>query len=498
MNDEKEILNDNTEEEVDLLEVMQEMDAAELLSDETLNAVFDIEDTITKVRVLQMVKKRAKELGCDKEAAELIKAYREEEKKLSEQYNRPKPKIPVELDEHGRIKNTIGNYESIIKNDPHFKGLRFNLLSNMPEIVENGVVRQWEDSDTSEMRKYIEDYYKIHNPSKCNDAFNCICRQRAYHPIKEIINKIEWDGVSRIENFLTDILQCENTPYTKEASRLIFAGGIHRAYNAGCKFESVIILVGTAQGEGKSSIIRWLAIDDKFYTDLATIDGNKGVEGISGKWICELSELKALKNSDADSIKAFISRTSDYLRKAYREHEKDYPRQCIFIGTVNNEQFLTDKTGNRRFFPVKVNSDGYDLGENEKSIREYIKQCWAEAKTLYDKKELQPFPKRELIEQIRSEQEAAVEDDYRIDLIREYLADKDTTCVLDLWYNALNESIYTQPKSKDSRDIGLIMQGFKEWERPQKPIYIPSLKKQLRGWRRKKRLAPEAYDDLEF
>lgn len=470
----------------------------ELLSDELLNSIFDTSDEVTKARLIVAVQNKAKELKCSRQANTLIKAYKAEEKKITAQYNHFNSDIGLKYDEDGKPLNTIANFEAIIKNDEHFKGICFNLLSNMPEIEESGKLRQWEDTDSSEMRKYIEENYKIHNPSKCNDAFNCVCRERAYHPIKEIINNIEWDGVNRVERFLIDILNCDDTPYTREASRLIFAGGIHRTYNAGCKFESVIILIGTTQGEGKSNVIKWLAIDDKYYTDLATIEGNKGVEGISGKWICELSELKALKNSDADSIKAFISRTSDYLRKAYRENEKDYPRQCIFIGTVNNEQFLTDKTGNRRFFPVKVHSNGYDIGENEISIRDYIKQCWAEAKVLYDKNSLQPFPKRELIEQIKAEQDSAVEDDYRIDLIKEYISDKDTTCVLDLWYNALNESVFSQPKTRDSREIGLIMQGFEEWEHPQKPIYIKALAKRQRGWRRKKRIAPENFGDLDF
>ena len=480
-------------------EVIKSIGTADvLLSEDVLSSIFDTEDEITKARLIDALQERAKILKCTKRAITLIKAYKAEEKKLTSQYRQFASDIGLKYDEGGKPLNTIGNYESIIKNDPHFKGIRFNLLSNMPEIEEGGRIRQWEDADNSEMRKYIEDKYKIHNPSKCNDAFNCVCRERAYHPIKKIIDSIEWDGISRVEKFLCEILNCDDTPYTREASRLIFAGGIHRAYNPGCKFESVIILIGTTQGEGKSNVIKWLAIDDKYYTDLATIEGNKGVEGINGKWICELSELKALKNSDADSIKAFISRTSDYLRKAYKENEKDYPRQCVFIGTVNNEQFLTDRTGNRRFFPVKVHSNGYDIGAKETNIREYIKQCWAEAKRLYDNKELQPFPKRELIEQITTEQANAVEDDYRVDLISGYLIDKNKTCVLDLWYNALHENEFTKPKQRDSREIGLIMQGFKEWEKGKFRMFPYGNGDKIRGWKRKGTETDDDYGDLDF
>lgn len=478
-------MNEEKQQNTELLDRISDMEADELLSDETLNAVFDIEDNIEKIRKIQAIKKRAKELSCDREAAELIKAYTAEEKKIAEQYDRPKTKIPVELDEHGKIKNTIGNYESIIKNDPHFKGIRFNLLSNMPEIEENGKIRQWEDTDDAEARRYIESYYKIHSTAKYSDAMSVVFRSKAYHPIRQIVDTLIWDGKPRIEKFLTFALLAEDTPYTREVSRLIFAGGIHRAYNPGCKFEVVPVLMGK-QGEGKSTAVRWLAFDDRFYTDIPTIDGKDGVESITGKWICELGELLALRrNKDTEAIKAFISRQTDHLRRAFERHALDNPRQCIFIGTTNSEQFLTDKTGNRRFFPVKVYSNGYEFFNREEEIKAYIKQCWAEAKVLYDKRQLPPYPDYSLINEIRAAQAAAVEDDYRVEMISSYLSDKDKTCVLDLWYNALKENEFTKPTSKDSREIGAIMQTFDEWERKTFRMYPYNNGGVVRGWKRK-------------
>ena len=145
----------------------------------------------------------------------------------------------------------------------------------------------------------------------------------------------------------------------------------------------------------------------------------------------------------------------------------DHPRQCVFIGTTNKEQFLTDKTGNRRFYPIKVNQSGYDLFDHEDEIKEYIRQCWAEAKALYDKGEIPPFADRRLIADIRQMQDEATEDDYRVGLIQSYLDGKFETCVLDLWKNAMGNE-FSKPSKKDSQEIGMIMQSIPGWVRQEK------------------------------
>lgn len=295
-------------------------------------------------------------------------------------------------------------------------------------------------------------------------------KTREYNPVIEEIESIQWDGVERIETLLIKWLKCDDTPYTREVSRLIFSGGINRLYNPGCKFDDVPVLVGTRQGEGKSTFIRWLALRDEWFTDnLVEIEGTKGIEALEGIWICEIAEMMATtKAKEVESVKAYITRQNDRYRRPFDKRVTDHPRQCLFIGTTNKAQFLTDKTGNRRWYPVICRQSGYELFNNKEPIQSDIRQCWAEAKVKYDRGEMLPYANQSIIELIRSEQNAAVEDDYRVGLIQDYIDERTEVCALELWRKALKNEF--QPMSKrDSMDIGLIMQSMTGWAKEKTP-----------------------------
>jgi len=197
-------------------------------------------------------------------------------------------------------------------------------------------------------------------------------------------------------------------------------------------------------------------------------EGQRGIEAIEGAWICEVSELLALtKTKEQEAIKAYLTRVNDSYRRPFDRRVTEHLRQCIFIGTTNKEQFLTDKTGNRRFYPVVCNQTGYELFDGEEECRADILQCWAEAKYLYNKGELQSYASRELLNDIREAQSEATEDDYRIGMIREYLAGKninDHVCVIEIWQKALREE-FSKPSRKDSNEISLIMNNIDGWEK---------------------------------
>lgn len=444
-----------------------------LLGNETIYSIFDIEDELERARIIALMSARAKELKLEREFRDVIKAFSNAEKKLAKEYTRMQAqtsgKLPLKIDGQDKPANTIENFLIILRNDPIFSGLKFNLLTYAPELEERGITRRWLDADDSEARRYIEKEYDIHNQNKLDDALRIIFREREYHPVKDIIEKVKWDGVERIPTFLIKWLKCENTNYSREVSRLIFSGGINRLYNNGCKFDDVAILIGTKQGEGKSTFVRWLAMRDEFFSEVTEIEGQKGMEALEGAWICEIAELLALtKTKEQEAVKSYITRQNDRYRRPFDKRVTDHKRQCVFIGTTNKEQFLTDKTGNRRFYPIKVNQSGYELFDSEDEIKAEILQCWAEAKVKYDKGKMLPYADRSLIKEIRKHQDNAVEDDYREGMILQYLDDKKEVCIAELWKRALGNE-YTKPSKKDSNEIALILQATGKWQRVQVP-----------------------------
>lgn len=395
-------------------------------------------------------------------AAEVAKKREAERKRNLGAYERVREAVTegadLEFDEKGRLVNSPSNFVEILENDERFKGIRYNLLDNAIYWNE----RKFTDLDDAVLRTAIQKDYGIHNREMLIDARDIVSHARQFHPVREMIESIEWDGQSRIYTLLGKWLGCTDTEYTREVSRLIFAGGIHRIYNAGCKFDDVPVLVGK-QGCGKSTFVRWLAMQDEFFAEVTNLDDQKGVEAINGKWICELGELLAMARAkEQEAIKSYLTRSVDHYRKPYERFVTDTPRQCIFLGTTNNFQFIGDLTGGRRFYPVEVLSTGYDLFDHKEEIMHDIAQCWAEAKALYDEGVLEPFANQALIPQIREKQENAQEDSWEEGKIRAYLAklpEGSEICVLQCWDRALggdSENGRT-PKHSQSVMIGKIL-----------------------------------------
>lgn len=375
-----------------------------------------------------------------------------------------------------QVKPTIDNFYRLIEN--HYgSNLRLNVMTGKPEYWDHRkkLWCEWTDAEESRMRAYFERQYSMYSQVKMTDAMLIYWNSHKVNPLTDLLESLVWDGKPRVENFLHEVMKADDNEYTRECSRLIFAGGIHRAYRPGCKFDDMIVLIGT-QAAGKSTIVRWLNMEDQFFREIKTISGKEGIEAIRGVWIGEVGELMAMTRvKEAEAVKAYITSQEDSYRPPYQKNVQTIPRRCVFIGTTNNPQFLTDKTGNRRFYPVKVWSFAYKLYDNEKAIREYIRQCWAEAVHLYKEDKLQPFAKAEVLEQIRAAQEAAMEDDWRIGAIEQYLNDSKpqqgaTVSVIELWHRALGEPEESKPTRKDSIEITQIISNVPGWIQCPKPI----------------------------
>ena len=352
------------------------------------------------------------------------------------------------------------------------KVLRFNILTGRQEYFDRQeqVWQEWTDVNDAQLRLWFQSNYGLYHEKMLRDALQIHFEVHSVNPLTDLLDSLVWDGKSRITCFLHDILGCDDTAYYREVSRLIFAGGIHRAYRPGCKFDDMIVLVGE-QGGGKSTIVRWLNMDDSFFREIKVITGKESCEILRGVWIAEVAELMAMTRvKESEAVKAYITAQEDSYRPPYARYVQTIPRRCTFIGTTNNPLFLSDRTGNRRFYPVACKANGYDVLEKESEIREYISQCWAEALYLFRKDELPPYADKSVISAIRQKQEAAMEDDWRVGAISQYLesvkrSPKDTVSIIELWHCALNVAEEIKPCRKDSIEISQIVLSLGGWKR---------------------------------
>jgi len=217
-------------------------------------------------------------------------------------------------------------------------------------------------------------------------AIDATAQENSYHPLRDYLNGLEWDGVPRLEHWLHDFLGADDNAYTAGVGRMFLVGMIARIMKPGCQMDYTLILEGP-QGLRKSSACRVLAGGRYFSDNLPPIrDASKDLsQHLAGKWLIELAELSATSRADCEALKAFLTRAEEAYRPAYGRNEITQPRQCVLVGTTNRKEYLRDSTGDRRFWPVKcgVNGEPIDI----ESLRDHRDQLFAEAFHLYQRGE---------------------------------------------------------------------------------------------------------------
>ena len=330
----------------------------------------------------------------------------------------------LELDRQGKVKDTLDNLVLAIRHDEGLQPIAFNLHRDGIDAGEGLPWKQikpgWNDSDFASLKVYLNKGYGVYAPAKTKDALLAVASERAYHPVKGYLDALpEWDGVKRVDTLLTDYLGAEDSAYTRAVIRKTLAAAVARIYQPGTKFDSVLILNGP-QGIGKSTLFARLA--GAWFSDSLTLTDMRdksGPEKLQGYWILELGELAGMKKTDVETVKSFLSRVDDKYRASYGLNVESHPRQCVIVGSTNTESgYLRDITGNRRFWPVRVN--GESVKKPWQISGEDVLQVWAEAKAVYEGGE-RLYLEGEVAAMAASQQAEAMETDDREGLVRTYL-----------------------------------------------------------------------------
>lgn len=304
---------------------------------------------------------------------------------LPEDYN-DEWKAELEYTKSGKLLCNIANIILILENDPALAGhIVHDLFTGMDSAKDglpwNKNANQWTDTDDANLRVWLEKHYDITGKEKIADALTAVLTRHSYHPIRDYLSGLTWDGVPRLDRIIIDYMGAEDSELNRAMSRKHFVAAVARVFNPGCKYDYCLIMSG-AEGIGKSTLLR--VMGGRWFNDsITTLEGKEGMEQLRRAWVVELGELSSIKRSDVEQVKAHLSKQVDIYRAAYARRVLEHPRQCVFCGTTNEALFLKGDTGNRRFWVIPVVAELRKYRDWSEAIRRDRDQLWAEAVHYY-------------------------------------------------------------------------------------------------------------------
>lgn len=415
--------------------------------------------------------------------------------------------IPLERTERGELRKTINNVIAVLTNDKRFRNVHTNLLSGAVDVAADELpwpnfTGHWSDNDDIQLASMMEKMGFDMPKQKISDGVQKYADDRARHPIRDYIDRLEWDGAQRVDTLLIDYLGAEDTEYTRAVTRKTLCAAVKRVLQPGCKFDTILVLNGP-QGCGKSTLVSRLGGD--WYSDslsLSDVGSKAGPEKLQGYWILEIGELAGMRKAEIETLRGFLSRQDDIYREAYARRPASHPRQNVFFGTTNagSAGYLRDPQGNRRFWDVPVS--GVSEFKPWELEQDDIDQIWAEAKVLLEAGEVLALPP-ELMPVAEKRQREMLESDPREGLVREYLdilipedwykrsvfqrrnyydadfgeirkegcVQRTKVCAAEIWVECFKQDI-GRLQRKDSLEISNIMKKIEGWEKAEKPVRI--------------------------
>ena len=400
----------------------------------------------------------------------------------------------LSVTEKGQPANTIGNCRTVFCQDPLLRGaIRLNLLTDRVDIVRDLGWRRstsaLTDTDVKYLLLYFEQNYGLTSENKLMAALSIVANENCYHPIRDVLNSLMWDGMPRIRSCLHHFLGADESDYVEEMLKHFLLGAIRRVFHPGSKYEELLCLVG-GQGAGKSTFFRFLAIQDEWFSDdLKKLDDDKVFAKLQGHWIIEMSEMLATSNAKSiEEIRSFISRQKETYRTPYETQPKDRLRQCVFGGSSNTLDFLPlDRAGNRRSLPVMIYPEKAEVHilEDEAASREYLLQVWAEAMTIYRSGEYSMKFSKEIQRQLVEVQKDFMPEDTEAGQIQGFLEHYtgNVVCSKQLFKEALGHA-FEEPKRWQLHNINEIMNTVvRGWKPFSNPRMFAGYGRQ-RGWER--------------
>lgn len=398
----------------------------------------------------------------------------------------------LKYDDNGRVKPTLDNMLKILVHDQALSGRiafdrfasRYVAKGALPWNMTPGT-RLWTDADDAGLRWYLENKYEVTGRDKVQDAMIMNAEQNGFNEVLDYLNSLKWDGVPRLDTLFIDYLGAEDNVYTHAVARKSFTAAVARAFEPGCKYDTMPILIGR-QGAGKSTLIRTMG--KKWYADgLSTFEGKEAAENIQGKWIIEAGEMAGYTRAEENASKQFLSRQVDVFRQAYGRRTQEFPRRCVFFGSSNQYEFLKDITGNRRFWPIDIEAQKPTKNVYVNLPGE-VDQIWAEAVVRYKNGESLIIEDNEAALKIaETAREAHMESNSKQGLINEFLLQKvpknwntmsrsarrtyltmgshtpdedleyrDRICAVEVWYECFGQDP-ARMKKVDTREINQIL-----------------------------------------
>ncbi len=418
----------------------------------------------------------------------------------------------------GKYDKTTRNVQIILENDPNLKGkIRMNRFAEA--IIGYGPLPwtrraskdtfEWVDEDDAELRMYVERILEFRSVELVLDATVHVAAKYAFDPMVEYLEGLDWDDEPRLDTLFIDYLGAEDCPYTRAVTRKSITALAGRIMKPGIKYDNMVVIDGK-QGIGKSTLLAKLG--GAYFTDnIHTMEGKDAAELLRGIWLVEIGELGAYSKSDAKMVKMFLSRTEDHYRAAYARKTEKHLRRCAFFGTTNDQEYLKDPSGNRRFWPIpamkqKPTKDifkDFDKERDQILAEAYLRFVFGEPLYLDAEMEAEAERRRQAhverdplqgrIEEFlekkiprdwhkyTKDQRLAFWEGLAKNIDESQLVPRDRVCVAEIWHECFRE--YKAPSKMDSHRINAVLEALPGWVRSEGVLRFGDWHGRQRGYR---------------